>query len=82
VNVRGSGGTWGLHETVVFVSRICKATLHDGNVRIMAIGTSVEHPSYSPDLIPCNFWAFPMFKYNIRTEIWLFQWRNATMAYL
>jgi hypothetical protein len=22
-------------------------------------GTPLEHPMYSPDLSPCNFWAFP-----------------------
>jgi hypothetical protein len=67
---------------MVFASRICMATLHNGNVRIMAVGTSVEHSSYSLDPTPCNIWAFPMLKYNIRTEIWLFQWHNATTAYL
>ena len=41
-------------------------TLHNGNVRITGIvKTSVEHPSYSLDLTPCNFWAFPAFKYDI-----------------
>jgi hypothetical protein len=25
-------------------------------------GIPVEHPLYSPDLAPCNFWAFPTMK--------------------
>jgi len=25
-------------------------------------GTSLEHPPYSPDLVPCDFWAFPTMK--------------------
>jgi hypothetical protein len=25
-------------------------------------GTALEHPPYSPDLTPCNFWAFPTMK--------------------
>jgi hypothetical protein len=24
--------------------------------------TKMEHPSYSPHLVPCNFWLFPKFK--------------------
>jgi len=66
VNIKGQGGTWGLDKTVVFASRICMATLYNGNVRITDIGkTSVEHLSYSLDLTPCNCWALPMLKYDI-----------------
>jgi hypothetical protein len=25
-------------------------------------GTPLEHPTYSPDLAPCDFWAFPTTK--------------------
>jgi hypothetical protein len=25
-------------------------------------GTSSEHPPYSPNLAPCDFWAFPTMK--------------------
>jgi hypothetical protein len=29
-------------------------------------GTTLEHPPYSPDLAPCDFWAFPTMK----RELW------------
>jgi hypothetical protein len=29
-------------------------------------GTPLEHPSYSPDLAPCDFWAFPTNKRELR----------------
>jgi hypothetical protein len=29
-------------------------------------GTPLEHPPYSPDLAPCNFWAFPSMKRELR----------------
>ena len=29
-------------------------------------GTVLEHPSYSPDLAPCDFWAFPTLKRQLR----------------
>jgi hypothetical protein len=29
-------------------------------------GTPSEHPPYSPDLAPCDFWAFPTMKREIR----------------
>jgi hypothetical protein len=29
-------------------------------------GTSLEHPPYSPDLAPCDFWAFPTMKRELR----------------
>jgi len=25
-------------------------------------GTALQHPPYSPDLAPCDFWAFPTLK--------------------
>jgi len=25
-------------------------------------GTALKHPPYSPDLVPCDFWAFPTLK--------------------
>jgi hypothetical protein len=29
-------------------------------------GTPLEHPPYSPDLAPYNFWAFPTMKRELR----------------
>jgi hypothetical protein len=29
-------------------------------------GTPLEHPPYSPDLAPCDFWAFPTIKKELR----------------
>jgi hypothetical protein len=29
-------------------------------------GTPLEHPPYSPDLTPCDFWAFPIIKRELR----------------
>jgi histone-lysine N-methyltransferase SETMAR len=29
-------------------------------------GTPLEHPPYSPDLAPCDFWAFQTVKREIR----------------
>jgi hypothetical protein len=29
-------------------------------------GTPLEHPQYSPDLAPCDFWAFPTMKRELR----------------
>jgi hypothetical protein len=29
-------------------------------------GTPLEHPPYSPDLAPCDFWAFPTMKMGLR----------------
>jgi histone-lysine N-methyltransferase SETMAR len=29
-------------------------------------GTPSEHPPYSPDLAPCDFWAFPSMKRELR----------------
>jgi hypothetical protein len=29
-------------------------------------GTQLEHPPYSPDLVSCNFWAFPTMKRGIQ----------------
>jgi hypothetical protein len=29
-------------------------------------GTPLEHPSYRPDLAPCDFWAFPTMKRELR----------------
>jgi hypothetical protein len=29
-------------------------------------GTPLEHPPQSPDLVPCNFWAFPTMKRELR----------------
>jgi len=30
---------------------------------------TVPHPSYSPDLAPCDFWLFPKLKENIRDTV-------------
>jgi len=29
-------------------------------------GTALQHPPYSPDLTPCDFWAFPTLKAQLR----------------
>jgi hypothetical protein len=29
-------------------------------------GTPLEHPPYSPDLAPCDFWDFPTMKRELR----------------
>jgi hypothetical protein len=29
---------------------------------------SLEHPPYSPDFTPCNFWAFPTMKSELRDK--------------
>jgi hypothetical protein len=31
-------------------------------------GTPVDHPSYSPDLAPCDFWAFAMLKHELQGQ--------------
>jgi hypothetical protein len=31
-------------------------------------GTPSEHPPYSPDLAPCDFWAFPTMKRELRGQ--------------
>jgi hypothetical protein len=31
-------------------------------------GTPLEHPPYSPDLTPCDFWAFPTMKKELRDK--------------
>jgi hypothetical protein len=34
--------------------------------------TPLEHPPYSPDLAPCNFWAYPTMKRELRVQNLLF----------
>ena len=34
--------------------------------RSKEIDTSVPHPPYSPDLVPCDFWLFPKLKEKLR----------------
>jgi hypothetical protein len=31
-------------------------------------GTPIEHPPYSPDLAPCDFWAFPPMKTELQSK--------------
>ena len=31
-------------------------------------GTAPQHPPYSPDLAPCDFWAFPTLKRQLRRK--------------
>jgi hypothetical protein len=31
-------------------------------------GTPLEHPPYGPDLAPCDFWAFPTMKRELRSK--------------
>jgi hypothetical protein len=35
-------------------------------------GTPLEHPPYSPDPAPCDFWAFPTMKKELRGQNRLF----------
>jgi hypothetical protein len=37
-------------------------------------GTPSEHPSYGPELAPCDFWAFPTIKSELRGQIRLFHY--------
>jgi hypothetical protein len=32
-------------------------------------GTPLEQPPYSPDLAPCDFWAYPTMKMELRGNI-------------
>jgi hypothetical protein len=35
-------------------------------------GTQLEHPPYCSDLAPCDFWAFPAMKMELRGQNLLF----------
>jgi hypothetical protein len=37
-------------------------------------GTPLEHPPYSPDLVPCDLWAFPIMKRELRGQNCLFHY--------
>jgi hypothetical protein len=37
-------------------------------------GTALEHPSYSPDFAPFDFWAFPTMKRELRGQNRLFHY--------
>jgi hypothetical protein len=41
-------------------------------------GTPLEHPPYSPDLAPCDFWAFPTMKREFRGKKFRSDQRSAT----
>jgi hypothetical protein len=41
-------------------------------------GTPSEHSPYSPDLAPCNFWAFPSMKRELRGKKFRSDQRSAT----
>jgi len=32
-------------------------------------GAALKHPPYSPNLVPCDFWAFPTLKTTGRKEV-------------
>jgi hypothetical protein len=36
-------------------------------------GSPLEHRPYSPDLVPCDFWAFPTTKRELQSQNRLFQ---------
>jgi hypothetical protein len=40
-------------------------------------GIPLEHPPYSPDLAPCDFWAFPTVKRELRGKIFRSSQRSA-----
>jgi hypothetical protein len=48
------------------------SALRDWKVAMDALtevgGTPLEHPPYSPDLAPCDFWAFPTTKRELRDK--------------
>jgi hypothetical protein len=39
-------------------------------------GTPLEHPPYSPDLAPCDFWAFPAMKRELQGK----KFRSSTFS--
>jgi hypothetical protein len=41
-------------------------------------GTPLEHPQYSSDLAPCDFWAFPIMKRELRGKKFRSDQRSAT----
>ena len=47
-------------------------------------GTALKHPPYSPDLVPCDFWAFPTLKRQLCRKRFSSddEVRNATAAVL
>ena len=55
-------------ETVVLLQD--NARPHTAAVALAALteigGTALKHPPYSPDLAPCDFWAFPTLKRQLR----------------
>jgi hypothetical protein len=40
-------------------------------------GTPLEHPPYNPDLVPCDLWAFPTMKSELRGKKFLHDQRSA-----
>jgi hypothetical protein len=40
---------------------------HTAKVAVDAL-TPLQHPPYSPDLVPCNFWAFPTVKRELQGQ--------------
>jgi hypothetical protein len=42
-------------------------------------GTPLEHPPYSSDLAPCDFWAFPAMKRELRGKKFLSDQRSAAL---
>ena len=47
-------------------------------------GTALKHPPYSPDLVPCDSWAFPTLKRQLRGKSFSSgdEGRNAAAAVL
>jgi hypothetical protein len=47
-------------------------------------GTALQHPPYSPDLAPCDFWVFPTLKRQLRGKRFSSddEVKNATAAVL
>ena len=54
----GATGDWQLHHNnaPAHASRLVQSSLEKHQV------TQVTQPSYSPDLVPCDFWLFPQIK--------------------
>ena len=57
-------GDWQLHYdyTPVHASRLMQSFLVKHKI------TQVTQPSYSPDLVPCDFWLFPKLKWPLKEK--------------
>jgi hypothetical protein len=65
-------------KTELWSNLSATSALHDWravmNVLTKISGTPLEHLQYSPDLTPCNFWAFPTMKREFQGQNNLFHY--------